>query len=1315
MKKRVLYRVANKESQVQQECGQWTPRTNSRRSVLVNIFVCFVILALAAPANLSAKGQKLKFRHLSIEHGLSQNSITSILQDSRGFMWIGTLDGLNKYDGYNFSVYKRAPDDPHSLSSNAIGTIYEDRTGTLWVGTQQGGGLNRFDRDRERWTRYHHDPQDPGSLSNNDVFALYADRTGVLWIGTADGLNAYDSKTDHFTRYRHDPQNPHSISHNQIFSIDEDQEGELWVGTAGGLNRFDRQHDQFLHYRHDPENPHSLHDNNVYVIYEDRAGVLWIGTRLGLERFDRATGRFYPSSSSNRTTAIFEDQSGILWVGTHGGGLRAFNQATEQFSLYLPDPKNPQSLSSKIITFIYEDRAGLLWVGTNGGLNLYDPKTRQFHHYAHDPEDADSLSNNQVKAIYEEQGGLLWIGTYGGGLNAYDRAEDAFFQIPLDPDNSGNVNQNIIYSIYEDQIGMLWFGTAAGLYTFDPATGQPIRYQHDPTDPTSLNHNSVKVISEDQAGTLWVGTADGLHTFDRNTEQFTRYRHDPDNPDSLSPGIVLSIFQDRQGTLWIGTYGGGLNRFEPDRDGFVHFLSDPDDPHSLSHNTVTTLHEDQTGILWVGTAGGLNAFDRSAHRFTHYTEKDGLPNDVIYGMLEDASGNLWISTNKGISKFNPKTARFRNYAVSDGLQSNEFNGGAYYKSQSGEMFFGGINGFNAFYPDQIEDNPHVPAVVLTDFQLFNTSVQPRDDKKALLHKTITETSALTLSYQDAVVSFEFAALHYAYPEKNRYAYILDGFEKQWNYIDANRRFVTYTNLPPGKFTLRIKASNSDGLWNEEGTALVITVTPPPWKTWWAYTLYSLALITSVLGYVRYKQKQFERKQEALRQQRDLLDALVKERTVELNRRNQELVLINEAGDMFNSTLDWDQVLATVLREICHLLNIRAASFWVCIPETEELVCQQAIGQESDVVIGLRLAPGQGILGQAVQAGEIINATDARTDPRHYRKVEQDTGIEYRSILGIPFQAKETVIGVLSLMDTEVNRFTENELRLVAPITATAASAMENARLHMLTEEQKEEAEAANRKILESIRYAKMIQSSLLPNLTQSKEHFSGSFFLWMPRDIVGGDMYIVELFDDGVLIGVFDCTGHGVPGAFMTMIASAGIRRIVRDEACHDPAVILQRLSLFVKTTLRQDTDHAQSDDGLDAAICFVNRKDRSLTFAGAKLPLFIVQNGDVTMLKGDKQSVGYKRSDVTFEFTNRTVEILPETIFYLTTDGFVDQKGGNKGFPLGNRRFKELLTQLSGYPFAQQQENLLQTFKAHKGDYERQDDVTVVGFQIPD
>jgi PAS domain S-box-containing protein len=793
----------------------------------------------------------LRFGRVTAEDGLSNVQIKSIVQDNHGFMWFGTLDGLNRYDGAGIKVYRHDPDDPHSLSHNYVRALAADQSGVLWLGTW-GGGLNQYDREKDAFIRYQHDPDDPHSLSNNIIRVVYEDRAGTIWLGTMGGLNKLDRESRRFTRYRHAPDDPHSLSNNTVWTVFEDSTGVLWVGTEGGLNRFDPKTEQFTHFRHDPDDPASLSHNTVKSISGDSSGNLWVGTDNGLCNFnpERTWLTRYQHDlddpqtlSNNLVAAVYVDRAGELWVGTWGGGLNRFDRETETFTHYRHDPADPYSLIDGIINQIYEGRHGMLWIATDGGISILDGRAKPFHHYRAIPGDPNSLSDNAVFALHAGRAGVVWVGTGGGGLNKLDRQTEKFTHYRHDPADPNSLSNDTVRTIYEDRMGLIWVGTVGGgLDKFDPATERFTHHRHDAADPRSLSNDDIPCIYQDRTGTLWIGTwGGGLNALDRESGQFTRYRHDPDDPHTLSNNAVSSVFEDREGVLWIGTMEG-LNKFDRETQTFTRYQHISTDPQSLAHNSVTSIYEDRTGTLWIGTAGGLDKFDRHNDQFTHYTTANGLPSDTIYGILQDEQGRLWLSTPKGLSRFDPRTESFRNYTVSDGLQSNTFLFfSAHSKSRSGEMFFGGSNGFNAFYPDQIVDNLAPPPVWITDFQLANKPVPIGGD--SVLQKSILATDKLVLSYRDQVFSFEFVVLNYQAPELNRYRYRMDGFEKEWNEVGSTRRYVTYTHLAPGDYVFRVIGSNNDGIWNEEGASIKITITPP----WWATIWFRIGMVVVAIG------------------------------------------------------------------------------------------------------------------------------------------------------------------------------------------------------------------------------------------------------------------------------------------------------------------------------------------------------------------------------------------------------------------------------------------------------------------------------------
>src|SRR6266498_1796301 len=849
-----------------------------------------------------APGSLIQFEHLTIENGLSQNAGLAIFQDSKGYLWIGSQDGLNRYDGYNFKIFKHDPDDPKSISNNSILAIAQDKDGYLWIGTW-GGGLNRFDPTTETFGRYHYDSNEPSSLSNDTVTSIKEDSSGEIWVGTLGGLDRYNPLINGFDHFRNDPNNPDSLSSDAISAIFEDSHHQFWIGTGAigiegsGLNRFDPITGKVVRYQHSVSNPQSLSSYNIASIYEASDGTFWIATGGfslhggGLDQFDPRTGITHnfsnhpevsDSLNANDLMTLWGDSSGVLWIGTWAAGLDRMELSQPgHFVHYQNDPFFLDSLSGNEVWSLYKDHSGILWIGTShSGINKLPANSGQFNLYRNNPSDLSSLSANAVGAFSEDGHGNIWVATWGAGLNRFDPHTGRFENFRYDPNDRDSLSGDLFMTVYVDTRDTVWAGSLGkGLNHLHPTTGRVIHYLHDPEDPTSIADDNVASIIPDNNGGLWIGTFGGLSRYDPHTNTFTNYISDPDNPSSLSENKVVSLCLDKKtNILWIGTWGGGLNQLDlndplhtdPKRVTFINYRHNPDDSSSLSEDSVWAIHEIADGSLWLGTQMGLNRFNLNSKTFSHYTEKDGLPNNVVLGILEDDSGNLWLTTNNGLAQFDPRAKTFITYDTSDGLQSNEFNSNAFFRARSGVMYIGGINGFNLFNPVNIKPNPIAPQVAVTGFEVFN---EPLD-------VDLSGREPINLSYKQDFISFEFAAFDFQAPQKNQYAYKLEGFDKDWIQAE-NRRYATYTNLPGGRYIFRVKASNSDNIWNTAGVAIPIFITPPIWRTWWFNGSLILVLGVLIAGGFRWRLN-------SIREQNIHLETEIAERTSELRETNRLL-------------------------------------------------------------------------------------------------------------------------------------------------------------------------------------------------------------------------------------------------------------------------------------------------------------------------------------------------------------------------------------------------------------------------------------------
>lgn len=797
----------------------------------------------------------LTFERLTVAGGLSQSLVYTITQDPQGFMWFGTGDGLNRYDGYAYQIYQSDPFDPNTLSSHAISSLTYDAEGQLWAGTTIGG-LNRLDPATGHIARFTHDPQDLHSLSHNLIAKVLLDRAGRLWIGTVGGgLNRFEPATERFKRY---PFTSGSDAHTlggMVRALAEDTQGRLWIGTDAGLSRLDPTTEQITRFGA-ADTAGGIHTPaDISALHVDTAGTLWIGTwGEGLYRWTAgapALERFPPPSNAPpalaraRIRCLRSTADGMLWIGTWNDGLYQLDPRTGRLEQYQHQPGDPNSLSSNRIYDLFEDQVGRLWIGTTRGVSMVHARSARFTLRRHAPGNPGSLSASDVVAVYEGADGTLWAGTTTGGLNAVTPSTGQVTHYRFQPDAPTSLSNDYVLSILEDRQGTLWVGTwGGGLNRFTPSTG---RFTRLPPASNKTADRDVFALHEDAEGALWVGTdGAGLHRLDPATGEVTVYQNQPENPHSLSSDRVRYITATPDGTLWIGTSGGGLNRFDPQRQFFQRFMHDPEDPTTLSSNAVYVLHYSPTDTaLWIGTAGGLNRLNPTAAspHVAHITTRQGLPSNVIKCILEDDAGYLWLSTNQGLSRFNRADGEVRTFGTGDRLQNREFNFGACHRGPSGLLHFGGIDGLASFQPGTLDPNSAVPPVRITGFRVFN---EPTPTARPLW-----EPQTIRLTHRQNFFTFEFAALDYTAPAQNQYRYQLEGLDADWVEAGTQRR-ATYTSVPPGTYRFRVQGSNNDGVWNRDGAALHLVVAPPFWQTWW-FRLLAFGLLAGLLyaGY-RYR-------------------------------------------------------------------------------------------------------------------------------------------------------------------------------------------------------------------------------------------------------------------------------------------------------------------------------------------------------------------------------------------------------------------------------------------------------------------------------
>ena len=831
-------------------------------------FVC--ILVFFVHGRISALPGNIVFENIDYSHGLSQNTVHSIMKDSKGFMWFGTQDGLNRYDGYNFEIFRHKPFDEKSIGNSSINEIVECQSRCLWIATLSDG-LYRFDLNNNSFKNYHHSEDNASLISSTDISALLADSVSV-WIGTKrNGPFRFFPDSGKIEQYGHDTTGRYGIADYSVNDIYKDSKGNIWIGTNDGLDKLSPGSKEFTHYHIKPDGQESNVYNVIVEIFEDSKDTIWIASWYGLQQFDPVTGEFKHFADIMGIKCMLEDNTGNLWIGTQDNGLLAFDTETGSFSHYKHDKYDVSSISSNGILSLFKDDFGTLWIGTKGGgINKIKQNSYVFSHYG-ELHGSLSLNTSVVYSIYEDADGIIWAGTSGGGLNKIDKEKNSIIYYTHDPHDKTSLSNNTVVSLFEDSRGLFWVCTAGGgIQVFDRRSGEFSFYNLKQSKQNKLIVSSMYVwsIIEDKDGIYWMGTVHGLTKFDIVTETLEVFRNEPDNPLSISSDNSFCVLETSDGDLWIGT-SGGLNNYDRTTGIFKRFNHDPKNPGSISSNMAWSIYEDNGGTLWIGTwGGGLNKYDPVTESFVCYSTEDGLPNNVVYTILEDDDGNLWMSTNEGISCFNPRTESFRNYLSEDGILGKEFNMNASYKNKHGEMLFGGIKGVTVFHPGNLTQNTIKPPVYITRFSSNQTNITP----------IVNSTPEVILERDSNNFSFEFVSLDYTSPKKNKYMFMLEGFDNDW-INSGTRRYARYTGLKPGEYLLRVRGTNSDGLWSDDEAEIGITVKPYFWETLWFSCIIAVSVVVLTAGAYKLRTNYLIQLGERQKMYSDYLsDALEKERT-----------------------------------------------------------------------------------------------------------------------------------------------------------------------------------------------------------------------------------------------------------------------------------------------------------------------------------------------------------------------------------------------------------------------------------------------------
>jgi len=1326
----------------------------SSRNRLLLLLVFFLFLSKALSA------QNIKFEHLTSEHGLSNNTVRCIFQDSRGYIWVGTEDGLSRYNGRSFTSFKTVPDDTTSLSDNFINQVYEDRKGNIWIATNYGG-LNLFDRETERFKRFKSNDKDQKTLLGNNISCICEDReSNLILLNTGLGLNYFQPKTNTFRRIPLDFDGYTNMDVQYLMAVDP--QNVLWIVGARGLIRYDDKTKSIRKIAADKP----LMTGQIIPESDDKF-LVTVGN--GLYRFDRKTEKYALVSKLIDDYSIKYGIQSIhadaqkMWLGTYNGGLLEYDKQKDKLKIYRHDKENTQSISSDIINVVFEDNAHSIWIGTYlGGINKFD-RYRKF----------ETELAGQIITSFGEYKGIEWVGTQTSGLHRYDPQTETWSNFQSDPKDPNSLSYNSVNAVLQDSKGRLWVGTwENGLNKVEKAAenSSKLKFEH------LLKKESIQMLKEDAKHRIWVGSNGALFLYQAEDNTFISFYNEPKNPKSIGDGRIQAIEEDaKNNAFWVATWNGLYRAILPeskvitkDNVEFIPFRYNAKDSNSISDDKVLSLCLAKNGVLWVGTfAGGLNKIEFNpkgggkAYKVTRYLQGHGLPSNCVFGIQEDPNGVLWISTNKGFVSLNPATGVFRPYDKNDGLQSDDFYWRSSYKSPTGKLFFGGSNGFNAFYPEKIKFNDHIPPVVITEFSIFNKAITISSPNSPL-KKHISETTEITIKYNQSMISFEFAAMNYISSYKNKYQYMMVGFDNAW--VDAgNHNKATYTNLDPGEYTFRVKASNNDGVWNEEGASIHLIILPPWWATWWFRTLFVLAVISAAVSFYLWRVNQLEsqkaelevkvaqrtsqlsqanatlneQKEEILQQAEELKmqTEYLTDANTNLNKALESIRLISEFGQKITSTLKFDAINLMINEYINSLTDSDTYGIGIYHERSQTIVFPSFIENGQPIPAYIRkIDDPNSFSAYSLRNRKAIMINDLHHEYSKYIDALPSfrTKNTPLSLIHVPLLIDDKPIGVISVNSPDLNAYTENDFTNLQTLASYISIALDNSHLYEILEE-------SNKNTHNSIRYAQTIQNAILP-IPAVLDQYLENFVVFKPKDIVSGDFYCffpidkrtgmfydsdistnkADLSHISLYVAVVDCTGHGVPGAIMSMIAYSLLREIIRYQKIDSPEKILNQLNLEIFNTLRQDL--TMNDDGLDIALCKIEYADEGgdgtqsvqLNYSGSKRKLLYSSDGsEIETLEGSGRYIGGKRSMMSkLQFVNHQLSLKSGDAIYLSSDGFADQPN-NARKSLGSRMIIETINQVRGLPVIQQKEALLDLLTSHQGTEMQRDDITLMGIQL--
>ncbi len=1108
------------------------------------------------------EAQSYDFRHYSIENGLSQSVVNCISRDNEGYLWFGTQNGLNRFDGYSFKKYIYNPTDTGSISDNWIFSIAQDLDNNLWFATKSG--LNRYDKKTGKFATVLFKSKTVEQLIKNDVvYGLDISHEGKIIINTPPYFSIYNPKNGVIQNFRTNF-NYNGAILDQTLPILEDHQGIIWIGSTEGLCYFNPKNSIIQVYNLPRQAGTS--DNSISAIFEDSKGQIWVGRQKGISVIQRNNLGFNLVNTQKINTlikfsfvrSIIEGKDGNIWIGTEGNGLnclRLQGNGLERADVitYRSNPNNTNSLSHDIIQSLWIDESNLLWIGTLQGIDRIDLKLKKFGliRKSSDLFSVDLL-DNVIASVYKE-GDEIWIGNWGKGLNIFNQKTKKVKKYSFEMKGAQHISNNFVHVIFKDNENRIWIGTRGGISVYNRInkTFTDVNDFFSGVNFPDFSDTRVYCIMQDKNLNYWIGTSKGLFKVNLKSKQYQSFFAESDTKSRISSNLINSIHEDKIGHIWIGT-ANGLDEYLPDIQSFKHYHKSEMLGNSLCNNYVVSLCEDNQNNIWIGTQNGVSQFIRKDSTFIYFSGDQGLPGNVVYSILMDKNKDLWFTTGNGLAFLKRDSKIFRNFDIEDGLQSLEFNLNASYQAADGKIYIGGMNGINYFHPDSLHDNNIKPPIVINNIEIIN-----KNRKRSI---ELDEKKEFILNYDDFAFNIEFSALEFTNPEKNQYAYKLEGINDDWISI-GNRRFVPFPDIKEGHYVLKIKGSNNDGVWNEIGLSINIIKNPPWWRTTLAYVLFGILFILLLYLIIQLRTR-------ALVHERKHLEQQVQKRTQEIQQQKNEI--------------------------------------------------------------------------------------EAQRD-------EIETQRDYTAF-------------------------------------------------------QRDKLKQMNDSLTDSITYAKRIQSAILPSSDLLKKVFKEFFVLYIPKDIISGDFYwakeVIINNKKRIYFAVADCTGHGVPGSFVSMLGITLLNEIVSHKNDFSPADILNILREQVKSSFQQSWDNRNTKDGMDISLCMIEENSNQLIFAGANSRVHIFHKNELIEITGDRMPIGIYYLEK--PFVDRKIDLAGGDIVYLYSDGYQDQFGGSKGLKFMRNSFRNLINETSSFPLEKQHEIFLKTLKDYQMDkYEQVDDITVLGIKI--